>query len=416
MAALLISVWGFCVSQLLPPVPASDMASSKLPTRYADPKYQANHKTLFSGSLIRPLPRALPPGLDQATFQRAIDEFVNILGSDSVLVGDALVDYVDPYELYEDKESERKVASAAVLPRSVEDLQGLLKTANKYGIPLWTFSRGKNLGYGRPAPRIPGSIAVDLHRMNRILEVNEKFSYAVVEPGVTFTDLYNYCVQHKLALWPSVPSLGWGSVVGNTLDRGTGFTPTATHHQNISGLEVVLADGEVVRTGQFAVSGSPSAHTSKFTFGPSIEGLFLQSNLGIVTKMGIWLYPQPTAYASCALSVPDLEDIEPVVDLFNELRQSGVVPNTVYVSSITEWIAMNGKRDDFWTGSGPIPAWRLRELQKQFGLGFWNAKFGLFGPRDVVEAQGLEVVCGESCLSRPPTREGMYKSQLYELG
>lgn len=55
--------------------------------------------------------------------------------------------------------------------------------------------------------------------MNRIIEVNEKFSYAVVEPGVTFTDLYLYCAKNKLRVWPSVPSLGWGSVVGNVSHR-----------------------------------------------------------------------------------------------------------------------------------------------------------------------------------------------------
>jgi FAD/FMN-containing dehydrogenase len=51
--------------------------------------------------------------------------------------------------------------------------------------------------------------------MNKVIEVNEEFSYAVVEPGVTFTDLYDYCVLHRLKVWPSVPSLGWGSVIGN---------------------------------------------------------------------------------------------------------------------------------------------------------------------------------------------------------
>lgn len=54
--------------------------------------------------------------------------------------------------------------------------------------------------------------------MNRILEVNDQFSYAVVEPGVTFTDLYQYCASKKLRVWPSVPSLGWGSVVGNVIE------------------------------------------------------------------------------------------------------------------------------------------------------------------------------------------------------
>ena len=51
--------------------------------------------------------------------------------------------------------------------------------------------------------------------MNKIIDVNEKLAYAVVEPGVTFGDLYNHCVVQKLKAWPSVPSLGWGSVIGN---------------------------------------------------------------------------------------------------------------------------------------------------------------------------------------------------------
>lgn len=65
-----------------------------------------------------------------------------------------------------------------------------------------------------------GSIVMDLHRMNKVLEVSEKFSYAVVEPGVTFGDLYTYCVQKKLKVWPSTASLGWGSVVGNVSTTG----------------------------------------------------------------------------------------------------------------------------------------------------------------------------------------------------
>lgn len=72
-----------------------------------------------------------------------------------------------------------------------------------------------NDSYGGPAPVVSGSIALDLHRMNRILEVNDEFHYAVVEPGVTWTDLYNYCVENKKKVWPSTPSLGWGSVIGN---------------------------------------------------------------------------------------------------------------------------------------------------------------------------------------------------------
>jgi FAD/FMN-containing dehydrogenase len=73
---------------------------------------------------------------------------------------------------------------------------------------------------------VPGSLALDLHRMNKILEVNEKFAYAVVEPGVTFGDLYTFCAANNLKLWPSTPSLGWGSVIGNVLQ------PVSTNKYN----------------------------------------------------------------------------------------------------------------------------------------------------------------------------------------
>lgn len=100
-------------------------------------------------------------------------------------------------------------------PSTLAHLQSILSISNHHSIPLWTFSRGKNLGYGGPAPRVTGCVALDLHRMNRILEINEQYAYAVVEPGVTFTDLYEEIRRRGLKVWPSVPSLGWGSVVGN---------------------------------------------------------------------------------------------------------------------------------------------------------------------------------------------------------
>ncbi|KAH7402108.1 hypothetical protein DE146DRAFT_631375 [Phaeosphaeria sp. MPI-PUGE-AT-0046c] len=352
---------------------------------YLDKEYQDTHYNLFKDSITVALKPVLPPGVSQNTFNNAIQGYKAAVGSNQVLQGEDLTEYIDPYELQE-AEGTRKMPSAAVRPANTEELKQVLKVSNEFGIPVWTFSRGKNLGYGGPAPRVSGSVALDLHRMNKVIEVNAEYSYAVVEPGVTFTDLYDYCVKSKFNVWPSCPSLGWGSVVGNTIDRGAGFTPTAMHHQHISGVEVILANGDMVRTGQFAISNSPSSHLSKFTFGPSIEGLFMQSNLAIVTKLGIWLTPAPQAYMSCTFDMPELEDIETIVDIFGPLRRDGLLPNTVYVSNVTEWLAMIGQREDFWPHESPIPDWKIAELQKQFDLGYWNAKFGLYGAKDVIQA------------------------------
>ncbi|ETN42938.1 uncharacterized protein HMPREF1541_02096 [Cyphellophora europaea CBS 101466] len=368
------------------------VAQTTFPTRYHDPEYQEAHNNIHQGKLLAPLEAVLPPGIGQQDFDNAISDLTKELGHDGVFTSQSLEDYVDPYELWE-VEGKRKMPSAAVCPHSIDELKAVLRIANQYGLPLWTFSRGKNLGYGGPAPRLNGSVALDLHRMNKIIEVNEQFSYAVVEPGVTFTDLYDYCRARKLKVWPSVPSLGWGSVVGNTLDRGTGFTPTATHHQNIAGLEAMLADGDLVRTGQFAIPDSPNAHLSKFSFGPSIEGLFLQSNLGVVTKLGIWLTPQPQAFMSCSFSVPALEDIALFIDIFSSLRRDGLLPNTVYCSNLIETLSMvAGPRATIWPHNDtPIPSWRLDELQRQYDVGWWSAVFGLYGPAPVIQAHFDEV-------------------------
>jgi len=74
--------------------------------------------------------------------------------------------------------------------------------------------------------------------MRKIIEVNDKACYALLEPGVTFFDLFNYCKEKKLKVYPSVPSLGWGSIVGNTIDRGWGYTPLGEHCAAQCGLEV----------------------------------------------------------------------------------------------------------------------------------------------------------------------------------
>ncbi|ROW06858.1 hypothetical protein VMCG_04057 [Cytospora schulzeri] len=365
------------------------MTTEQVP-RYADPVYQAAHDDTFRTPINQEIPMVLPPGVSQEEFDSALNQIAESLGENAVFRGEKLREYVDPYEIPEGGH-ERKIPGAAVCPSSVEELQAALKVVNQYKIPTWTVSRGKNLGYGGPAPVVNGSIVMDLHRMNQVLEVNEKFAYAVVEPGVTFGDLYAYCVKNKLKVWPSTASLGWGSVVGNTLDRGMGFIPSGIHHENIGGLEVVLANGDVVRTGQFAMTNSPSAHLTHLSFGPSIDGLFLQSNLGIVTKLGINLTPQPQAMMACSFDMPEIDDIETIVDVFGAMRRNGVLPSLVYCFGIVEWSSIFGPRHKYWDGEGPMPDWKLKEIQQELDTGYWTVKWSLYGPKGIIQAQYDEI-------------------------
>ena len=116
---------------------------------YINAEYQSTHYNLFKDSITTPLKHVLPPGVTQYAFDAAILQYMAVVGHDHVLRGDALTEYIDPYELWE-AEGKRKMPSAAVRPKNIEELRSVLAISDQYGIPVWTFSRGKNLGSVHP--------------------------------------------------------------------------------------------------------------------------------------------------------------------------------------------------------------------------------------------------------------------------
>jgi len=105
---------------------------------------------------------------------------------------------------------------------SVEQVQAIVRVANRYKIPLFAISTGRTFAYGGPSANLSGSVTVDLKRMNRVLEVNEDRNCVLVEPGVSYFGLYRYIQERGLKVWIDCPDPGWGSPVGNSLDHGIG--------------------------------------------------------------------------------------------------------------------------------------------------------------------------------------------------
>ena len=140
----------------------------------------------------------LPPGLSSKDFQEAMRQFEAAVGKQWVFTSDEDVAlYRDSYSVFLG-EPEEIVASAAVAPDTVEQVQKVMKIANTFKVPMYPISTGKNLGYGGSAPNLSGSVVLDLKRMDRVLEVDDKRHFALVEPGVWTLILYRYVDERGL--------------------------------------------------------------------------------------------------------------------------------------------------------------------------------------------------------------------------
>src|SRR6478609_8156121 len=108
-------------------------------------------------------------------------------------------------------------------------------------------------------------------------------------------------------------------------------------------MEVVLPSGEVLRTGQWAVPGSPSAHACSNSFGPQVDGLFLQSNLGIVTKLAVSVDIAPKSFMDIKIHCPDVEDIGPLIDTLQQLEREGILQSHTMINNINHFASHDAR-------------------------------------------------------------------------
>jgi FAD/FMN-containing dehydrogenase len=153
------------------------------------------------------VPYRLPPGFTQEKFIDFISRATKLCGEENVqIVSKAHElkdgDYMNPckaHDMHALYDRDFFVASAVVAPRDVPGVQDVVRLCNEFSMPVWPYSAGRNTGYGGTAPRVPGSLAMDLGKnLNRVLEVNKDDAFALVEPGVTYFDLHEYLEKHNL--------------------------------------------------------------------------------------------------------------------------------------------------------------------------------------------------------------------------
>ncbi|GAB6093856.1 hypothetical protein JCM14469_01080 [Desulfatiferula olefinivorans] len=179
---------------------------------------------------------------------------------------------------------------AVVLPGSTEEVRDIVRLANEHRIPVVPMGAGLVLSGLTRALR--GGIIVDMKRMNRIVTVNPVSRYAVVEGGTSQGMLKAYLEKHHPDLKHSMPDAPpIATVAGNVCIHGSGHLSVlgGSHSDMLTGMEVVLGSGEVIRTGSCSVSPDWFSRSPL----PDLSGLFLgwSGTTGIVTRLGIKLFP-----------------------------------------------------------------------------------------------------------------------------
>ena len=298
---------------------------------------------------------------------------------------------IERYAMSTASHSTRPLAVAT--PASAAEVAALLKVAARFGVPVYPLSTGKNWGYGDACAVKDGQLIIELSRMNRIIEVDPVLAYAVIEPGVTQQQLSDYLREHKLALWMDCTGAGPDtSLMGNILERGFGHSPYGNRLQHVSGMQVVLASGDLLETGFGHYPNAAATHLFPYGLGPFLDGLFTQSNFGIVTRIGVWLMPQAECINHFICDVERHEDIGPVIDALRPLRLDGTLRSILHIGNDLRVIS-GGRvfpRDRAHAG-GPLPAALRDKLREGAGIGAWAVSGALYG-------SARQVACARAAL------------------
>ena len=213
---------------------------------------------------------------------------------------------------------DRALPTVVVLPRTTEEVSGVVKTAGAYGVPV--VARGAGTGLSGGAIAEHGGIVVALTRMTSILEIDEVNRLAVVEPGVVNIDLTAAASKYGLYYAPDPSSQKACTIGGNVAENSGGphclaYGVTTNH---VLGMEVVLADGSVHWYGG----------KTRETPGYDLRGIMTGSEgtLGIVTKVVVRLLKAPEAVKTLLAVFKTVEDASSAV---SGIIGAGIVPAAI---------------------------------------------------------------------------------------
>ena len=264
--------------------------------------------------------------------------------------------------------NERNVI-AVVTPDNLDQLRELILFSADKAFSLFNLLSPGEINTA-PIPGKGAIVVIDLKKLNAIIEVDTKAAYALVEPGVNFEQLNAYLENNNIPFIVDFEKNSKQSVSGSISNRHYGYTPYGDQLMMQCGMEVMLANGKLIRTGMGAMPGSNSWQLFKYGFGPYVDATFTQSNNGIITKVGIWLMPKPPGYKPFAVQLPNEAALNQAVEIMRNFKINMLVPNTVAISS-AQSDALQFADEDITSSSDEAMA-------EKHQLGHWNVYGALY--------------------------------------
>ncbi|HVU07664.1 MAG TPA: FAD-linked oxidase C-terminal domain-containing protein [Verrucomicrobiae bacterium] len=208
---------------------------------------------------------------------------------------------------------------AVALPRSTQSVSKILRFANQNKIPVT--ARGGGYGYVGGCVPVRGGIVISLERMNRILEINSKDFVAIVQPGVN-TQKFQEAVERKNLFYPPDPASRAHNFIGGNIATNAGGPRCLKYgvtRDYVLGLEVVLANGDIIRTG---------GRTHKNKTGFDLTRLFVGSEglLGVITEATLKLIPLPPFRATLAAGFGSMKN---AVRVLQTILSAGFLPSAL---------------------------------------------------------------------------------------
>jgi len=251
-----------------------------------------------------------------------VTELRDALGSDSVLTDP---DITAGYARDQAMLAPAGTPAAVVLPRSTADVVAVMQVATRRGVPV--VPRGAGSGLAGSSNAVDGAITLVMTRMDAVLEVSPADRLAVVQPGVVNKHLRDAVAGYGLFYPPDPSSYDWCTIGGNLSTNSGGLccVKYGVTTDYVMALEVVLADGRVLRTGRRTVKG---------VAGYDLPRLFVGSEgtLGVITEATLALRPAPKRPVTLAASFATTAQTGQVVE---RVVTSGLVPSLLEVMDNT---------------------------------------------------------------------------------